>query len=182
MSTELIQRARAFAQQAHERVGQRRKYTGEPYWHHPVAVAALVADAGGDEAMVAAALLHDTVEDTDVTLADIRAAFGDDVAALVDDLTDVSQPHHGNRAQRKALDRAHTAAASNRAKTIKLADLIDNTASIVAHDPHFARVYLREKAQLLAVLKGGDETLLARAWALVEHGRRQLGLTRAEPA
>jgi (p)ppGpp synthase/HD superfamily hydrolase len=113
--------------------------------------------------MLAAAWLHDTVEDTGVSIETIRAEFGAVVAGLVADLTDVSTPDLGNRAVRKSIDLAHTAKACADAKTIKLADLLSNTASIVEHDPGFARVYLKEKTALLEVLTEGDATLLARA-------------------
>ena len=119
--------------------------------------------------MVAAALLHDVVEDTDVSLEDISIKFGPDIADLVSDLTDVSKPEDGNRATRKALDRAHTARASAAAKTIKLADLISNSRSIVEFDPHFAKVYLKEKALLLGVLTDGDQILWKKA-----HKSRQI--------
>jgi hypothetical protein len=90
-----------------------------------------------------------------------------EVACLVEMLTDVSKPEDGNRATRKAMDREHTANASSQAKTIKLADLIDNTHSIVEHDPDFARVYMREKTRLLQVLSEGDPTLYRKATDLV---------------
>lgn len=110
--------------------------------------------------MICAAWLHDTVEDTPATLDEVERVFGFEVAALVEMLTDVSKPSDGNRAVRKAIDREHTAKASPQAKTIKLADLIDNTRSITEHDPKFAAVYLAEKALLLEVLRDGDATLL----------------------
>jgi (p)ppGpp synthase/HD superfamily hydrolase len=113
--------------------------------------------------MVAAAWLHDVVEDTGCTYTDIHMAFGADIAALVGWLTDVSQPQDGNRAHRKAMDRAHTAEAPAEAQTIKLADLISNSRSIVAHDPAFARTYLAEKRLLLAVMTRGDAGLHAEA-------------------
>ena len=84
----LIGRARIFAGLAHG--SQKRKYTGEPYIVHPVEVSEIVAWHNGSKEMIAAALLHDTVEDTDVTIDDIRNEFGNAVALLVDDLTDVS--------------------------------------------------------------------------------------------
>jgi guanosine-3',5'-bis(diphosphate) 3'-pyrophosphohydrolase len=146
----LVHRARAFATAAH--AGQLRKYTKTPYIQHPDAVAALVATRPHTPEMLAAALLHDVVEDTPVTIEEVRAAFGDTVAALVADLADVSRLEDGNRVARKALDRAHTAKASPQAKTIKLADLIDNARSIIPNAPGFAKVYLREKAALLEVL------------------------------
>ena len=105
----LVEKALQFATAAHE--GQVRKYTGEPYIIHPVEVMEIVKTVSNDTAMHAAALLHDVVEDTDVTIEDIIREFGDDVAQLVDDLTDVSKPEDGNRKTRKALDRAHSAMA-----------------------------------------------------------------------
>jgi (p)ppGpp synthase/HD superfamily hydrolase len=153
----LVSRAQAFATAAH--AGQLRRYTNDRYITHCIAVAALVATRPHTPEMIAAALLHDVVEDCGISIESLRAAFGNTVAALVSDLTDVSRPEDGNRATRKALDRVHTAKASPEAKTIKLADLIDNTRSIVEHDPGFARVYLEEKLALLEVLKEGDPVL-----------------------
>ena len=159
----MVERARVFATAAHAAVGQVRKYTFEPYIVHPAEVAKIVRDAGGSEAMIAAAWLHDTVEDTGVTIETIRAEFGVEVAELVGWLTDVSRPEHGNRAHRKALDRAHSAAAPAEAQTVKLADLIANTRSIMAHDAAFAKTYLEEKRLLLAVMTKGDARLMAEA-------------------
>ncbi|MBO6542280.1 MAG: HD domain-containing protein [Alphaproteobacteria bacterium] len=158
-------KAEAFATTAHASIGQRRKYTGDPYIVHPRNVASLVASVGGSPEMIAAAWLHDVVEDTPVTQDQIKEAFGPSVADLVYWLTDISKPEDGNRKARKALDREHIASAPPEAKTIKLADLIDNSASICAHDPGFARVYLQEKALLLDVLKEGNSTLWAQARA-----------------
>lgn len=153
----LVARARAFATWAHR--AQVRKYTGEPYIAHPAAVVSIVKTVPHDQAMLAAAWLHDMVEDTEVGLPEIVERFGYDVAALVSDLTDTSVPSDGNRAARRAIDREHTANASARAQTIKLADLLDNTRTIVAHDPAFAKVYLEEKEALLSVLTKGDSDL-----------------------
>jgi (p)ppGpp synthase/HD superfamily hydrolase len=161
--THTVERARLFATAAHAAVGQLRKYTYEPYIVHPAEVAGIVASIGGTESQVAAAWLHDVVEDTGVTIEVIRAEFGDEIATLVGWLTDVSRPEQGNRAVRKAIDRAHTAAAPGAAQTVKLADLISNTRSIVAHDAKFAETYLSEKRELLKVMTKGDPVLLARA-------------------
>jgi (p)ppGpp synthase/HD superfamily hydrolase len=103
------------------------------------------------------------VEDTGVSIELIRKEFGSEVSDLVGWLTDVSRPEQGNRAVRKAIDRAHTAAAPAEAQTVKLADLIANTRSIVAHDEAFAKVYLAEKRQLLEVMTKGDSRLRERA-------------------
>jgi (p)ppGpp synthase/HD superfamily hydrolase len=159
--TTLVTRAAEFARTAH--AGQVRRYTGEPYFNHAAAVAHLVAASGADEATIAAAFLHDTLEDTATTFNELLAAFGLEVATLVLEVTDVAS--HGDRAARAALARAHLAKASARAKTIKLADVIDNTGSIAERDPEFAKVYLAEKRALLEVLGGGSPALFALAKA-----------------
>ncbi len=161
--TDLIARASAYATQAHARIDQRRKYSSQPYDVHLKSVAELVAEVSDDPEMIAAAWLHDTVEDTPATFRDIEDEFGAAVADLVSDLTDVSKPSDGNRAVRKAIDRDHSARASVRAKTVKLADLIDNCRDICQHDPRFARVFLAEMEALLRVLDDGDAILLKRA-------------------
>lgn len=155
----LVFQCAEYARKAHERVNQKRKYTGAPYIEHPAAVVALVGLVPHSEAMLCAAWLHDVVEDTGTPLQAIRDEFGDAIASLVEMLTDVSKPSDGNRAKRKAIDREHTAKASPEAKTIKLADLIDNSRSIIERDPEFAKVYLAEKRLLLEVLREGDQTL-----------------------
>ena len=182
---DLVARARRYATSAHQRISHQRKYTKQPYEVHLKSVAALVASVTDDAEAVAAAWLHDTVEDTPATLEDIRAAFGEDVAVLVAELTDVSRPSDGNRAARKAIDRAHLGAASPRAKTVKLADLIDNCRDICRHDPRFARVFLAEMGELLEVLGEGDRRLLARARKVWDECAMRLGVatgTLAEPA
>lgn len=165
---DIIEKARVFATAAHAAAAQLRKYTNEPYIVHPTEVASIVDNVeGSTHEMVAAAWLHDVVEDTGVTIEVIRAEFGEKVAELVGWLTDVSRPEQGNRATRKAIDRAHTAMASAEAQTIKLADLISNCTSIKEHDEAFAKVYFEEKRLLLEVLTKGDRTLYNHAKALV---------------
>jgi len=163
----IVERARVFATAAHAAVKQVRKYTFESYIVHPAEVASIVATVPHTDEMLAAAWLHDTVEDTGVTIVDIQAEFGNEVAELVGWLTDVSTPEQGNRAVRKAIDREHTAMAPAAAATVKLADLIANSRSIMAHDPAFAKVYLEEKRMLLEVLTRGDATLMAQARSIV---------------
>ena len=172
----LVQRAVRFATQAHRRIDQRRKYSKQPYEVHLKSVAEIVATVTDDEEMLAAAWLHDTVEDTPATIEDIEREFGEAVAGLVSDLTDVSRPGDGNRAVRKAIDRAHSAQASSRAKTVKLADLIDNCRDICSHDERFARVFLVEMAASLEVLGDGDPLLLRRARRSLETCAEQLSL------
>ena len=149
--TNRIDKAKEFGRKKHE--GHVRKYTGGPYFdEHCIPVAEAVQDAGGSEDMVIAALLHDTVEDTDTTVAEVGAAFGAGVSGLVAELTDV-YTHEAypdlNRAARKKLEADRMASASPQAKMIKYYDMKDNTSSITEYDPGFAKVYLAEKEYLL---------------------------------
>lgn len=163
----LLLEAMRFSEKAH--AGQKRKYTGEPYADHPRHVMQLVAMhvPTATEDMLIAALLHDVVEDTEVDYPQISARFGDKVSDLVYWLTDQSQPGDGNREQRKALDRAHSARAPAEAQTIKVADMIDNASTIIVHDPGFAKVYMREKKLLLKELILANTALLGIAWSIV---------------
>ena len=101
----LVERARDFATAAHRGVGQLRKYTGQPYEEHLRRVAAIVERNTSDPEMIAAAWLHDVVEDTPATIEQVEREFGPGVRELVDALTDVSRPQHGNRRERKARAR-----------------------------------------------------------------------------
>lgn len=148
----LIDKALKFSTAAHAAVNQKRKYTGEDYIVHPIAVSNLVKENGGTDEMIAAALLHDTVEDTNVTREQIAEEFGWKVFKLVVELTDVTKPEDGNRATRKAIEAKRLGMASKEAQTIKLADLIDNTKTIFKHDPKFAKVYIQEKIALLEAM------------------------------
>jgi (p)ppGpp synthase/HD superfamily hydrolase len=157
----IIQKAKALATIAHR--GQLRKYTNEPYIVHPAAVAKHLELVGCDDETIAAAWLHDVIEDCDVTAQQIAILVGVAVAALVLEVTDVSSKEDGNRKARKAIDLRHLSHTSPRGADIKLADLTDNTESILKHDPHFAKVYLAEKAEVLKVLKHGRPDVWARA-------------------
>jgi guanosine-3',5'-bis(diphosphate) 3'-pyrophosphohydrolase len=152
--------AQEFARNAHR--NQIRKYTGLPYVSHVIAVSEIVAAHGGDDNQVIAALLHDTVEDTEVTLESVRSNFGDDVAKLVEELTNVYQEAdypHLSRAVRKTLEAERLGKISARAQTIKYADFLNNGEDILAQDAAFARVYLREMAHKLELMTLGDPQL-----------------------
>jgi (p)ppGpp synthase/HD superfamily hydrolase len=167
---DLVNRALRFATEAH--AGHVRKYTEEPYVNHLIRVAGLVAERTDDAEMVAAAFLHDTLEDTNVTYAELVHGFGNRVANLVLWLTRISKTGvDGNRARRKRLDLMNLAGADAAAHTIKYADLLDNAKDIVEHDPGFAAVFLPEKAELLAVMTRGDAELRARALAVYGEGK-----------
>jgi len=120
----LIERAYAAAEKAH--AGQLRK-SGEPYITHPVAVAQILADLGIGSKTLAAALLHDTVEDTDYTLDMVRADFGDEIAMLVDGVTKLDKLKYGDSAQAETVRKMVVAMSKDiRVLVIKLADRLHN--------------------------------------------------------
>jgi guanosine-3',5'-bis(diphosphate) 3'-pyrophosphohydrolase len=120
----LIERAYAAAEKAH--TGQKRK-SGEPYITHPVAVAQILADLGIGAKTIAAALLHDTVEDTDYTLDLVRADFGDEIAMLVDGVTKLDKLKYGDSAQAETVRKMVVAMSKDiRVLVIKLADRLHN--------------------------------------------------------
>jgi len=133
---DLVRRAHALAAKAHE--GQLR-LSGEPYITHPVAVATIIADLGLDTVSAAAALLHDAVEDTGVTLAQIEGEFGPAVAAIVDGVTKLDRLRFDSReAQQAATMRKMLIAMASdwRVLVIKLADRLHNmrTLSVMPED------------------------------------------------
>jgi len=181
----IIMDAEAFGRKAHG--DQKRKYTGEPYIEHPIAVAARVWKVAHTMEQVIAALLHDVVEDTKVQLQDVIKKFGPVVGNYVWWLTDAEilkapdgsisvvqimgptgKLQNANRDMRKAMNREKIARMPDAVKTIKIADMIDNSISIAQHDPNFAVVYMREKALILPLLVGGDKELWAEAEAILQ--------------
>lgn len=161
-------KAMQFAREVH--AGQKRKYTGNPYTDHLAEVAGIVATVTywgqiDPEVLVATAWLHDCMEDQNVTVGQLLSAFGPFVAAGVKLLSDLEA---GNRAERKAASRARLAAAPGWVQTIKYADLISNTSSIVMHDPKFAVTYLEEKRLLLEVMNAGDKRLYEMARSMCQ--------------
>jgi len=120
----IIEHAYEVAEKAHQ--GQFRK-SGDPYITHPVAVATILAELGFEGTTIAAALLHDTVEDTDYSLAQLRADFGDDVAQLVDGVTKLDKVKYGDAAQAETVRKMVVAMARDiRVLVIKLADRLHN--------------------------------------------------------
>src|ERR1700712_2506478 len=120
----LIERAYATAERAHSGEKLRR---GEPYITHPVAVAQILADLGIGTKTLAAALLHDTVEDTDYTLDMLRRDFGDEVAMLVDGVTKLDKLKYGDSAQAETVRKMVVAMSKDiRVLVIKLADRLHN--------------------------------------------------------
>ena len=149
-----IVKALNFATEAHR--GQARKHTGEEYITHPIAVADLVEEFLDNEGTsekdvqtaIMVALLHDTVEDTDITIDDIRNNFGDEVAKGVFYLTD-PPVFVGNRKTRKALTVARLTDAPRWVRIIKRFDIMHNEESLRIHDPKFHKVFVEETTELL---------------------------------
>ena len=162
----VIKRAEHFARSAHASVDHRRKHTGEPYIMHPEAVAKMVEEHGGDANMIAAAWLHDVVEDTPITSAEIVAEFGDDIAKLVAELTNYPK-HLLPRPERMEIDFEKHKTISHRAKTIRLADVIHNVTGIVESNAEHAKRLLPEKLRLLRTLTDGNLELVVKANAVI---------------
>ena len=164
---DIVAKASAFAADKHGK--QRRKYGDQPYFNHLASVVRTLQSAGIDDpTVIAAAYLHDTVEDTDATMQDIIREFGTDVAELVYWLTDSEK---GNRESRTLMSSWRLARAPIQAKLIAFADIIDNTTSIRGHDPAFFKVFAAEKTVVLTRMlevEGStlaDHALFTRAWA-----------------
>ncbi|RYG78838.1 bifunctional (p)ppGpp synthetase/guanosine-3',5'-bis(diphosphate) 3'-pyrophosphohydrolase [Yimella sp. RIT 621] len=120
----LLERAYAVAEHAHR--GQTRK-SGDPYITHPLAVTTILAELGMQPAVLAAALLHDTVEDTDYSLTQLREDFGEEIALLVDGVTKLDKMKYGDAAQAETVRKMVVAMAKDiRVLVIKLADRLHN--------------------------------------------------------
>lgn len=161
----LAYEAMLFAREVHK--NQVRKYTNAPYSDHLAEVAGITATVLNDPVSIAVAWLHDCAEDQGVRGTTLVARFGADVADGVFWLSDMEL---GNRAQRKEMSRARLSQAPAWVQTIKCADLISNTSSIVQYDPKFATVYLQEKRLLLDVMTKADRRLWDIASNLAKQG------------
>lgn len=148
--TALIERAYAVAEQAHE--GQSRK-SGEPYITHPIAVAEIVAGLGLPDTVIAAAFLHDVVEDTGVGLEHIRAEFGEEVAGFVDGVTKLDKIAYGDAAQAETVRKMVVAMAKDiRVLILKLADRLHNARTWEHVHPDSARRKAQETLEIYAPL------------------------------
>ena len=149
----ILHKAHVFGQRAHK--GQVRKYTGEPYFSHCIAVADYVATFTKDEEVITAAILHDTVEDCDVSIDDIAERFGNRVAEFVWYLTK-PPVFVGDREKRKTHDRLRLNQAPKEVRLIKCMDLLHNSKSIKDHDPEFWKVFCNESILLLDAMRAGE--------------------------
>tara|TARA_R110000782_G_scaffold10750_12_gene33296 strand:- start:1755 stop:2336 length:582 start_codon:yes stop_codon:yes gene_type:complete len=176
----LVDWAVSFADVAHDE--QVRKYTGERYIVHPIEVAKKVMTAKYYNInMVIAAIFHDVIEDTphdedklrmltecyEQTTTDTDFNLKDTIDLVVE-LTDVTLRSEGNRSYRKQKDCDRLATISDDAKTIKLADIICNSKSIIREDPEFAKVWMREMATRVEILERGDRILWDEAIVIMD--------------
>ena len=176
---EILSTIAEFARKAYE--GQTRKYTPEPFIAHPVRVMETCKKYTKDPCILAAALLHDVLEDTDCKKDELNhfleAVMGREKAerttALVVELTDIFTKKnfpHLNRRKRKAREVQRLQQISAASQTVKYADIIDNCNEIVDHDPEFARTFLSECKDLLQKINKGNPELYRKAIDMV-HSR-----------
>ena len=143
---------KAYKRAVKQHTGQRRK-SGEPYIIHPLAVAQILADLGMGPIVVAAGLLHDTVEDTDYTLEECRADFGDTVAGLVDGVTKISNMEYGESAQAETIRKMVVAMSRDvRVLVVKLADRLHNARTWRYVKPSSSHKKARETLDVYAPL------------------------------
>lgn len=131
LDTTLVDKAIVFATRAHQ--GTERRGKGFPYIVHPLEAMAIVATITNDPELLAAAVLHDTVEDTDVTLDELRQEFGEHIASLVADETDVKHTPDGKKLtwkERKQRDMDNLRAASREVKIVAIGDKLSNMRAI----------------------------------------------------
>lgn len=172
----ILEEITTFADQCHGE--QKRKYTPDRYVVHPIRVMKMLEERSHDLPLLAAALLHDVLEDTPVkkeTVYDfLRNCLNEKQAKhaiqLVEELTDVyvkDKFPNLNRRKRKAMEMERMAKTSAEAQTVKYADIIDNCREIVSHDPSFARIFLSECYALLKKMPNGDPQLYEEALKIV---------------
>jgi guanosine-3',5'-bis(diphosphate) 3'-pyrophosphohydrolase len=168
----ILEKIKEFAEFAHG--NQTRKYSKERYINHPVRVMKMCCEYTQDLPVLAAALLHDVLEDTEVTRPELNkfltSVMDIGVAAIthhiVVELTDVyikADYPLLNRRTRRTKEAERLSGVSPEAQTIKYADVIDNVTDISRHDTDFALVYIRESKQLLQQMDRGDPMLYQRA-------------------
>ncbi|RYY16851.1 MAG: HD domain-containing protein [Chitinophagaceae bacterium] len=181
---DIIQRVKLFAEKAHG--SQRRKYSGELYIVHPVRVMELCREYDDSVPALAACLLHDVLEDTEVNEDDLNSFLlkvmnreeAQQTLALVIELTDIyikKDFPDWNRRKRKAMETKRIEKTSALSQTIKYADIIDNCADMAEQtEDDFAETFLLECRALLKVLNKGDAKLYSRTVLAVENSLVQL--------
>ena len=151
---ELLNRAYVYAMRAH---GEQKRASGDPYISHPLEVAAILTDLKLDDATIAAALLHDTIEDTDATRAEIDRTFGHEIGLLVEGLTKLKRLELVSKEAKQAenLRKLLLAVADDvRVLLIKLADRLHNMRTLAHQPPAARRLTADETLEIYAPLAG----------------------------
>ncbi len=180
---EILRKITEFGYHAHG--NQQRKYTPDLYMVHPVRVMEQCKNYTQDVTVLAAALLHDVLEDTPIGEEELKNYLltvmpqtqAEDTLKYVIELTDVYVKENFpklNRRTRKAKELERLRTVSPEAQTIKYADILDNSLEIIPYDPDFARVYLREVKTILQTLDLGNPELREKTLKVVEDGLKQL--------
>lgn len=174
---DLLLRALEFSAEKH-RAQRRKGVDASPYVNHPIEVASLLANVGGvrDMAVLVAAVLHDTIEDTRTSLEEIDAAFGKEIRHLVQEVTD---DKNLPKAERKRLQVEHAPQLSHRAKLIKIADKISNVRDVTDGPPsdwsvERRREYLDWAERVVAGCRGVDRALETRFDEVLRRAREVL--------
>lgn len=176
MTDRLILDAEAYATVAHSEAGNVRKYVGGPYIGHPAEVAAFVSRYTDDPVAIAAAWLHDVIEETARSRAMLADRFGEAVAEYVWWLSDDPALKHLPRAHRVEVAAARLADAPAGVQLVKVGDIWSNSRTIAQVNPKFARIYLPEKARILQALTRAPAEPLALTRKVVIEAARSLGL------
>lgn len=182
---QIIQNIQNFADESHG--DQKRKYSPDRYIVHPIRVMKLCSEYTNDVCILAAALLHDVLEDTKVKEDEMRKFLLTQldekkanrtlnlVKELTDEYTKAKYPLL-NRRKRKEKEHKRIAGVSAEAQTIKYADLIDNAREIISQDADFAPKYVHEAKDILRQATRGDQRLLERAWKTIEECEAKLSI------
>jgi guanosine-3',5'-bis(diphosphate) 3'-pyrophosphohydrolase len=179
----VLTQVRDFADRAHG--NQTRRYSADRYIVHPVRVMEICRQHTNDLALLAAAILHDVLEDTEVRkneMEDFLKEIMEPTAAqrtlqFVIELTDIYVKNNypqWNRRKRKSKEADRLEKVSAEAQTIKYADIIDNSGEIASHDPDFAKLYLDEATVLLSKMTKGNRQLRERALETVKAEKEML--------
>lgn len=165
---------------------QKRKYTHEPYWKHCYNVGSLVHSITNKNLLMEIGFCHDLFEDTECTPVELKAQLlkleykrfeSDEIVQGVIDLTDVYTKDNYptmNRSERKLNEAKRLATIYPEYQSVKLADLIDNSSTIVEYDKKFAVVYIKEKIQILDYMRNGNINLFIECCSIIHDARKEL--------
>ena len=163
---------------------QKRKYTGEPYWHHLVRVANMAGKHINHPYAFEIGMCHDLFEDTDCIHDNfckelINIGYSnifdivDSVNELTNEFTEIKYPNY-SRDERKMREKLRLSKSKILSQSVKYCDIIDNISTIVEEDPKFAEVYIEEKFNVLKECRKGDIHLFVKAFNTVQQAKEKL--------